>query len=47
LLDRAVRHGRGPLRWIETDDDLASLHGDPRFDAIIEQIRSAADQPPG
>jgi len=46
LLDRAVRHGRGPLRWIETDDDLANLHGDPRFDAIIEQIRAAADQPP-
>jgi len=45
LLERAERTGRGGLRWIEADDDLASLHGDPRFDAMIERIRLATEQP--
>jgi hypothetical protein len=44
-LERAERTGRGGLRWIEADDDLASLHGDPRFDAMIERIRLATEQP--
>jgi TolB-like protein/tetratricopeptide (TPR) repeat protein len=46
LLERAVRHGRGPLRWIETDDDLAGLRGDPRFEAIIERVRTASARTP-
>jgi adenylate cyclase len=46
LLDRAVRHGGGPLRWLETDDDLANLRGDPRFAAIVERVRAAPNDRP-
>jgi adenylate cyclase len=42
LLDRAVRHGRGNLGWIEHDTDFASLRGDPRFEAIVERLRAAS-----
>jgi len=42
LLDRAVRHGRGNLGWIEHDTDFASLRGDPRFEAIVGRLREAA-----
>jgi TolB-like protein/tetratricopeptide (TPR) repeat protein len=42
LLDRAVRHGRGNLGWIEHDTDFASLRGDPRFEAIVGRLRAAA-----
>jgi len=41
LLDRAVSNGRGNLAWIEHDDDLATLRGDPAFEAIINRIRAA------
>lgn len=41
LLDRAVRHGRGNLAWIEHDTDFASLRGDPRFEAIVGRLRAA------
>lgn len=46
LLQRSVRHGWGLLTWIENDEDLASLRGDPRFVAIIERIRDAAAPAP-
>jgi adenylate cyclase len=42
LLDRAVRHGRGNLGWIEHDTDFESLRGDPRFEAIVGRLRAAA-----
>jgi adenylate cyclase len=42
LLDRAVRHGRGNLGWIERDTDFASLRGDARFQAIVGRLRAAA-----
>ena len=45
LLERAVQHGRGPLNWIENDEDLASLHGDPRFAAIIDRVRAVTTGP--
>ena len=44
LPDRAVSNGRGYLRWIGSDADLANLCGDPRFEAIVHRIRSM-DQP--
>jgi adenylate cyclase len=40
LLEKAVGYGRGYLDWIENDEDLANLRGDPRFTAIIDRIRS-------
>ena len=41
MLDHAVRHGRGNLEWIERDPDFDTLRTDPRFDAIVNRIRTA------
>ncbi|MCJ7815321.1 MAG: hypothetical protein MUP31_04630, partial [Xanthomonadales bacterium] len=42
LLDRAVAHGRGSLAWIEHDQDLAALRGEPGYELIINRIRAAS-----
>ena len=50
LLRAAVDHGLpvGVRRGMDKDPDLASLHGDPRFDAIVAYAkqRAAASQKP-
>jgi adenylate cyclase len=38
LLERALAQGWGDRTWIEHDSDLASLHGDPRFAGILQQL---------
>jgi len=38
-LEVAVRQGFGTPEWIERDPDLASLHGDPRFEALLASRR--------
>jgi adenylate cyclase len=45
MLDYAVRHGRGNLEWIGHDPDFDTLRSDPRFEAIVDRIRSAAAGP--
>jgi len=35
ILERAVDRGFGQREWIETDPDLASLRGTPRYEAIL------------
>jgi hypothetical protein len=49
LLRDAVSHGlsAGNTRGIEKDPDLKSLHGDPRFTALVAEIKklSAANVP--
>ena len=42
LLERSVRQGRGPLGWMEADEDLAGLRGDARFDAIMDRVRATS-----
>lgn len=43
LLGIAAQHGGAPaVGWIETDDDLASLRDDPRYQAIIDSLRATA-----
>lgn len=44
LLHDAVDHGLAgnALRNIENDPDLKSLHGDPRFDALVAQAKAHA-----
>ena len=44
LLRGAVDHGlpRNALMGIEEDPDLKSLHGDPRFDALVAQAKERA-----
>jgi len=46
MLDRAITHGRGNLGWIEHDSDLDSLRGEPRFEAILDRLRSVAGGEP-
>jgi len=41
MLDRAITHGRGNLGWIEHDGDLDPLRGDPRFESILDRLRTA------
>jgi hypothetical protein len=36
-LEKAVQLGFGLRGWIENDSDLMSLHGDPRFKALLEK----------
>lgn len=38
LLEKAVELGWGDRAWIETDSDLASLKGDPRFEALLDRL---------
>ena len=40
LLAEAVAHGGG--RQMQTDTDLKSLHGDPRFDALVAKVKEHA-----
>jgi adenylate cyclase len=42
MLDRAITNGRGNIGWIEHDTDLDSLRGDPRFEAILDRLRTVA-----
>ena len=38
LLERAVSTGRGDREWLLADNDLAPLHGHPRFEAIVRRM---------
>jgi eukaryotic-like serine/threonine-protein kinase len=41
-LGQAIDHGFAAPGEIASDDDLKSLHGDPRFDALVAKARQAA-----
>jgi predicted Zn-dependent protease len=43
-LNRAVELGYNDYDGMKKDTDLASLHGDPRFESILEWIYSAFEQ---
>jgi len=38
-LEKAVNLGFGLRGWVENDADLISLHGDPRFEAVLQRLR--------
>jgi len=38
LIERAVATGQGDREWLLQDSDLKPLHGDPRFEAMIERM---------
>jgi adenylate cyclase len=38
LLEQAVEQGWGDRAWMEHDSDLASLHAEPRFQALLARI---------
>jgi hypothetical protein len=42
MLDLAVQHGRGNLEWIGHDPDFDPLREDPRFNAIVNRIRTSS-----
>src|SRR5262249_39799312 len=37
-LENAVKHGFAHKEWIEHDSDLASLHGHPRYQALLQSL---------
>ncbi|HET8898616.1 MAG TPA: tetratricopeptide repeat protein [Rhodanobacteraceae bacterium] len=39
LLERAIALGWGDRAWLENDSDLAALHDEPRFKALLERMR--------
>lgn len=45
-LNRAVELGYNDYEGMKKDPDLASLHGDARFESILEWIYSAFEQMP-
>ena len=40
LLKTALEKRESPLEWVERDPDLDSLRGDPRFAALIEEMKA-------
>jgi tetratricopeptide (TPR) repeat protein len=46
-LESGMEHGRycGPS-WVEHDADLTSLHGNPRFEALLKRMRVDDPEPP-
>ena len=45
-LTEAVDHGYKHAEWMEADNDLKSLHGDPLFEAIVAKGRDSATAKP-
>jgi len=39
-LDNAVQHGTVSAAWMRNDEDLASLHSDPRYTELLEQLEA-------
>lgn len=46
-LGRAVELGYDDYEWMKKDPDLNSLHGDARFESILEWIYTTFEQAPG
>ena len=42
VLARALAAGYSDLPWMRRDKDLVSLHGDPRFEALLQRKRLPA-----
>ena len=40
LLERAIATGQGDREWLIRDNDLAPLHGHPRFEALLKRMQS-------
>jgi hypothetical protein len=48
ILRDALDNGlRQPNMWIREDPDLASLHGDPEFEVIVEELSRRNEEPLG
>ena len=44
-LDQALSEGFSKSQWLKIDADLAALHDDPRYKALLERLRKAKQQP--
>jgi hypothetical protein len=40
-LERAAAHGAVSAAWMRNDEDLASLRGDTRYEALLRRIEAA------
>ena len=40
LLERAVELGYGNIEWLLNDNDLVPLHGEPRFQKLVERLEA-------
>jgi adenylate cyclase len=40
LLERAVELGYGNIEWLLNDNDLVPLHGEPRFQRLVERLEA-------
>ena len=45
-LNSAVKHGFERVQELATDDDLKSLRGDPRFEALVSRTKAPARDVP-
>ncbi len=45
-VEDCVRLGFGNREWIARDPDLSTLHGDPRFEALVHDASTAGVAPP-
>ena len=45
-LSRALELGYDDYEWMKKDSDLSSLHGDPRFESMLEWIYNTFIQVP-
>lgn len=45
-LTRAVELGYDDYEWMKKDSDLLSLHGDARFESLLEWIYNTFEQSP-
>jgi eukaryotic-like serine/threonine-protein kinase len=45
-LGNAINQGWAASGWMDSDPDLKSLHGDPRFDALVAKARQNASATP-
>ena len=43
-VDRAVRNGDERIVWFRKDPRLGAIHGDPRFQRIIESVEARRRQ---
>jgi hypothetical protein len=45
IIEAAGNYSQSFLDWITTDDEVAILRTDPRYEVLVNRLRSAAKKP--